>query len=40
MPLEHLPVTDEEGNKRLYRDGRLHRDGDPPAFVSVNGDKA
>ncbi len=31
-----LPIIDEEGNKRLYRDGRLHRDADPPAFVSVN----
>ena len=34
-----LPIIDEEGNKRWYTNGGLHREGDPPAFVSVNGDK-
>ena len=31
-----LPIIDEEGNKRWYTNGGLHREGDPPAFVSVN----
>lgn len=38
MSLEHLPIIDEEGNKRWYTNGGLDREGDPPAFVSVNGD--
>jgi hypothetical protein len=40
MSLEYLPVIDEEGNKRWYRDGRLHRDGDLPAIDWASGNKS
>ena len=30
-------IIDEEGSTRWYRDGRLHRDGDLPAFEGIRG---
>jgi hypothetical protein len=39
-PMSSGPITDEHGAQRWYDgDGKLHRDGDLPAVVALNGDQ-
>ena len=37
--IEPAPIIDEDGNKRWYKGGLLHRENDQPAIVVANGDK-